>query len=171
MHHSELSYPDSETNVQENRSGLNDQPSKSTRNSKRRILIVFVVLLVGGLLFFSEYRDRKSLQAAARQGEQLKRNVKFQDIALSNLSGWSKISGRVENDSPYTLTGADVTVTIQDCVQNSCETVGQNSITMNDLSVPAQQARSFERYLTFKGLPAPRGQYKWRFDVEDLRGY
>jgi hypothetical protein len=147
------------------------EPRPQLKKSRRWWLILSAAVLIVGLFTVREYNDRRNLREAAVQNERLAQQVKFEEVSLSNLSGWSRISGRIKNSSAYMLTGADLTVTIQDCVNNACETVGENSLTVNDLSVPSKQSREFERYLTFKGLPPPRGTFKWQFNVERLRGY
>lgn len=173
LHHvPPLTYPDPDrVSEGERKPYIAELPTKTARKPQRWALGLAFLLVIGAWFAFNEYKDRLRLREASTQGSRLMEQVKFEEVSLSNLSGWSRISGRVRNTSGYTLTGADLTVTIQDCVHNSCETVGQNSLSVNDLTVPPRQSRAFERYLTFKGLPPPRGQYQWRYNVERLRGY
>lgn len=172
LHNVPLSYPDSDTHSEERDKPPFREASRPHRREPTRWMMgIVAVLFLGTLLGLNEYKDRRSLREATEQNSRLMSQVQFENVSLSNVSGWSRISGRIQNVSTYMLTGADLTVTVLDCVQGVCQTVGQNSLILNDLSVPAQQARSFERYIIFRGLPPPRGKYQWHYSVEKVRGY
>jgi hypothetical protein len=124
------------------------------------LLIALIVLIV--------------LQATKDQDESKKRiatrEIVLMDLAMrgpdsSIFPEIRTLTGRARNNSSgFTLTGVELKLTMYDCIDKGCETVGQTRKHLF-LRVPPGQPRDFEETIYFSGLRKPRGKHEWRYEV------
>jgi hypothetical protein len=69
--------------------------------------------------------------------------------------GW-EVTGNVKNNSPYTLYGFKLKVTVRDCPENAdCNVIGEDDVDIG-ANVPPSQLRSFQGYPMLFHMPTPK---------------
>ncbi|WP_324762079.1 hypothetical protein SO078_11270 [Sinorhizobium meliloti] len=81
-----------------------------------------------------------------------------------------RVRGTAANASDVTLEYFRLTVTLEDCPQDACKRIGEDTALIL-LRVPGGQNRPFETFLTFPYRPdeAPTAP-KWTYRVSEVRG-
>ncbi len=81
-----------------------------------------------------------------------------------------RVRGTAANASDVTLEYFRLTVTLEDCPQDACTRIGEDTALIL-LRVPGGQNRPFETFLTFPYRPdeAPTAP-KWTYRVSEVRG-
>lgn len=127
-------------------------------------IVLLGVVLIGGYLAFD------SLQKEASKNRIPASEVRFDDLRLG-IGTSAKLTGTVRNFSrQYTLSAAELQITIRDCFQGQCDVVGQDTTNLYGLSVPPGQVRAVDQYVFFSSLPAARGEYQWDYQVKSIEG-
>ena len=141
----------------------------------------FGVLVVGTMIFFLSLHEHET--EAKQKSELAKTFIKTAQVVLidpqvnfDKFDGHPmRITGRVRNESAYTLEKFEVHFTFQDCPirpqrgvaaktePGPCETIGDQENEIR-LEVPPSQSRDFDEYLSGPIL-APKGKIEWNYQV------
>jgi hypothetical protein len=129
--------------------------------------------------------------------EELSRRLIRPDEILGQTYGSWKVKGNVTNRSAYELSGFTLKIKVQDCptslsptsstwdrfplVQQTmepavssdvssdrCTTVGENEVSTY-LSVPPNQMRAFDHYVSLYDMPQPK-KLGWTYTIQEVRG-
>lgn len=132
---------------------------------KAGVAIILVgAVLIGGYLIFD------SLETSASKRRIPVSDLTFDELRL-NIGTNGKLTGTVHNLSKqYTLSSAELQITVRDCLQDKCDVVGQDTTTLYGLSVPPGQIRAVDQYVYFSALPAAHGEYKWDYAIKGTEG-
>jgi len=137
---------------------------------------VAVGLLVAFIIWFSDRDGRKPAAPEPVQTTQ-PAGLTAADIAIDGLTfeqsqpGRSfRLRGTVTNKGQTLLEYFRLSVTLEDCPDDVCQTIGDDAALIL-ARVPAGQSRPFETFLTFpnregQSLTAP----KWTADIVEVRG-
>ncbi len=137
---------------------------------------VAVGLLVAFIIWFSDRDGRKPAAPEPVQTTQ-PAGLTAADIALDGLTfeqsqpGRSfRLRGTVTNKGQTLLEYFRLSVTLEDCPDDVCQTIGDDAALIL-ARVPSGQSRPFETFLTFpnregQSLTAP----KWTADIVEIRG-
>lgn len=112
-----------------------------------------------------------------QDGQQIQPTLKPQDLALESVSFTRnrpdtsyRATGTVANRSGFNLDYFRLSATLQDCPQNQCKTLGEDTALIL-ARVPAGQSQAFETFFTF---PNPYGVEpsapKWSYTITEVRG-
>ena len=75
------------------------------------------------------------------------------------------VNGRIRNQSKeFTINMIKLQVTLQDCISERCDVIGQTNHRLF-LEVPPDQARNFEASIPFPSIVKMRGTPEWQFAV------
>jgi len=111
------------------------------------------------------------LQKEEHDREAAKRRVSVSQLQFEDLVLWNdKITGRVRNNSGYTVTSIELELTLKDCVGDSpphCDVVGQTTRSVY-VSIPPGQVRGLDEYASFSDVPALRGKRQWSYRVTEI---
>jgi uncharacterized protein (DUF58 family) len=128
------------------------------------LLFAFIVLLVGYWIHDSMKREASKKRIAFSE-------VQFTDLRLA-IGTTGKLTGTVRNGSQrYTLTDAELEITVRDCTQSGCDVVGQESTHLWSLNVPPGQVRAVDESVYFSNLPPRRGEYQWDYKIKSVEGH
>src|SRR5262245_7507365 len=96
--------------------------------------------------------------------------VVFTDTVLGQTYGSWKVKGNVTNHSAYELSGFTLKIKVQDCPVSGdhCTTVGEDEVSTY-LSVPPNQMRAFEHYVSLYNMPRFT-KWGWTYTVQEVRG-
>lgn len=122
--------------------------------------------------------DNKSAGGAAvPETQQVQPALTPEDIALEGVTFTRnrpdtsyRATGTVLNKSGFNLEYFRLSVTLEDCPNDQCKTIGQDAALIL-ARIPAGQSQAFETFFTF---PNPYGVEpaapKWSFKVTEVRG-
>lgn len=97
--------------------------------------------------------------------------VQFEDLQLQGIQRDSRLIGRVKNNSTtYNLSGLELEISVQDCIEAHCDTVGQATVSPFGLDIPPGQVRGLSESVYFSNLPERRGTYQWNYHVIWVKG-
>lgn len=137
----------------------------------RIVAAVALGVLIVALLFLAVwYTENQSAEKRKRDAAKtlIKNNqIELVDprVSFSAYDGRpEKMTGRIRNNSTYTLQGLEVKLVFQDCLPKAqCDTVGEVHEVI-DADVPPGQSRDFEEYLSGASM-SPKGQIAWTFQM------
>lgn len=146
------------------------------RNWVEPVLSVAVALGLAAafLIWLSEGTPER---APAPQPTTSAAGITADDIALEGLSFDAsesarsyRVRGTIENASEFTLEYFRLTVTLEDCPDDTCRRIGDDTALIL-VRVPGGQSRPFETFLTFpfRADEAPVAP-KWSYQVSQVRG-
>ena len=141
-----------------------------------------LLLLVGlgGILILwlavKKHHSNAEIEASMHQIEVSKHLIPISDVQLEDLqlipsysSEDYRLKARIHNNSKsYSVTGAEVQLTMKDCAINSCEIVGQTTASLWEM-VPPSQTRGVDVYVYFLAVPPARGKYQWDYRIACVR--
>lgn len=134
----------------------------------RTALKIAAVLFIACVLLIAVYFIHQKSEREAAKSRISFSEVRFDDLRLGIGSG--TLSGEVRNRSQrYTLTSVGLLITVRDCIQGSCDVVGQESETLW-MDVPPGQVRAVDHYVYFPHLPPRRGDYQWDYRITSVEG-
>jgi hypothetical protein len=142
----------------------------------RTVLIIAVVAGAGWLYHIiveNDKEDDKRRVELDKRTELSRRLIRpdeivFTDTVLGQTYGSWNVKGNVTNRSAYELEGFRLKIIVQDCPDNRCTTIGENEVSTY-LSVPPNQMRAFESYVSLHDMPEPK-KWGWTYTVQELRG-
>lgn len=140
---------------------------------------VLSLMVAAGLIsaFVIWINDGKSTTTADPETQQIQPALTPQDIALEGMTFARnrpdtsyRATGTVLNKSGFNLEYFRLSVTLEDCPNDQCKTVGQDAALIL-ARIPAGQSQAFETFFTF---PNPYGVEpaapKWSYKVTEVRG-
>jgi hypothetical protein len=147
-----------------------------------RNFVLFIVVAGGlGLWWIIENQNKQNREYEQKQAAQQyfaataikAMDLRLDDVVLNKASyGLSDyiLSGTVTNNSAFTLASLDFEVTMSDCIQAKCITVGQKNVSAA-VPVPASQRRAFSSYaVRFDNLPPLNGAARsWNYKLISTR--
>jgi hypothetical protein len=147
-----------------------------------RTFVIFLVVAGGiGIWVLIENSNKQSREyEQKRTAEQIftATAIKITDVALDDVKlakatyGLSDyiLSGTLTNNSAYNLGSLNFEVTMTDCMQAKCVTVGQKTVSA-DTQVPSSQRRAFSSYaIRFDNLPPLNGAARsWNYKLISTR--
>ena len=133
------------------------------------LAVLFIVIVAGaGWLYYTKLEDDKRAELSRR----LIRpdEVVFTDTVLGQTYGSWTVKGNVTNHSAYELEGFTLKIKVQDCpvLGDRCTTVGESEVSTY-LSVPPNQMRAFEHYVSLYDMPKLT-KWGWAYTVQEVRG-
>lgn len=140
------------------------------RKALRVCLTVLFIAVVAGAawLYYGKLEEDKQRELSRR----LIRpdEIIFTDTVLGQTYGSWKVKGNVTNRSPNELSGFTLKIKVQDCPVSGdrCTTIGENEVSTY-LSVPPNQMRAFESYVSLYDMPEPK-KWGWTYTVQEVRG-
>lgn len=115
-----------------------------------RIAVGVIVVGIVGTIAYWTYSDHRS-HLLVKPNE-----LAFSNVRLKRDFGSSyTVIGTIKNNSPHTLTGVALRVTLQDCPKGSCVTIGQDNAEVYSI-IPPSQMRTFDGDLYFSDMPTPQ---------------
>ncbi len=136
----------------------------------RAALKVAAIFIVAVIAFFIIYSGVQKNEQEASKNRIALSEVELNDLRLG-IGSSGKLTGTVRNRSlRYTLSGVDLQITLRDCIQQNCDTVGQENTSLWGLNVPPGQIRAVNGYVSFANLPPQRGEYRWDYQIKSVRG-
>jgi hypothetical protein len=132
------------------------------------VLIVVAVAAGAGWLYYENIQSEKRAELSRRL---IRPNeIVFTDTVLGQSYGSWKIKGNVTNRSAHELEGFTLKIEVQDCPVSGdrCTTIGEVNVSAY-LSVPPNQMRSFDQYVSLYNMPTPT-KWKWTYAVQEVRG-
>lgn len=139
-------------------------------------LMVAAGLVVAFVIWINEGGNAPDA-AIIGSGQPVKAEPKPQDIVLEGVAFSRnrpdtsyRATGTALNSSAFNLDYFRLSVTLQDCPQEQCRTLGEDSALIL-ARIPAGQGQSFETFFTF---PNPYGVEptapRWTYRVTEVRG-
>lgn len=139
----------------------------------------FLAWCIGGLIglaiiiaiFFgiSSHYERIKEEKARRSISQSE--IELVDLRLSTSSYSCTLTGRIRNRSAYNLRSITLLITVRDCIEDKCDIIGQSQETINFYgSIPTQQARDFEEYVSSLSVNSLKGKLVWDYKVLSIEG-
>jgi len=133
------------------------------------LALLFIVVAAGvGWFFYAKIEDDKRAELSRR----LIRpdEIVFTDTVLVQTYGSWKVKGNVTNRSSHELSGFTLKIIVQDCPVSGgrCTTIGENDASAY-VSVPPNQMRAFELYVSLDDMPKPTN-WGWTYTVQEVRG-
>jgi hypothetical protein len=133
------------------------------------LTVLFIVIVaVAGWLYYESIENDKRAELSRR----LIRldEVVFTDTVLGQTYGSWTVKGNVTNHSAYELEGFTLKIKVQDCpvLGDRCTTVGESEVSTY-LSVPPNQMRAFEHYVSLYDMPKLT-KWGWAYTVQEVRG-
>jgi hypothetical protein len=140
-----------------------------------------VLLVVGGLavalavviwayLSIQGEQNRKEFEASKTRIQSSE--IELVDVGLQPGYGPGdyKLVGRARNkNSSYTLGELNLQITLEDCIRDKCEVIGQKAETIY-LNAPPGQSRDFDEYVSFPGVKAIKGELQWNYRLVFVTG-
>lgn len=128
------------------------------------VIAAVLVLAVCGSLMYNNQQTNASKKLV--RVEQLS----FTDMRLGPESFGSsyKLTGRVKNNSGYTVVGIQTKLQVLDCDDNSkCDVVGEEEQHLLPV-IPAGQVRDIDESVYFGGGTRVRGRLQWNYRVTEI---
>jgi hypothetical protein len=144
---------------------------------------VFFLLIAGGIGIWvliensnkqsQEYEKKRAAEQLFAATAIKTGDVQLEDVKLTKTNyGTSEfvLSGTITNNSQYTLGSLSFEVTMTDCNQGKCITVGQQTASAS-VQVPSAQRRAFSSYtIRFDNLPTANGAARsWNYKLLSTR--
>ena len=126
--------------------------------------VVVIGLGIGGYIYWDQ--QRMAARSAYAKTLISPFNVDFFGMTLASNAGAHVVRGSVRNRSAFPLRSFTMKIIVQDCPNDKCETIGEDSI-YEYVSVPPGQVRTFESYVSLIGMPTPTKQ-QWYSNVLEL---
>jgi len=140
-----------------------------------RAVLLIVIVAGAGLLYYIKVENDKSKVEDDKRTELSRRLIRpdevvFTDTVLGQTYGSWKVKGNVTNHSAYELSGFTLKIKVQDCPVSGdhCTTVGEDEVSRY-LSVPPNQMRAFEHYVSLYNMPKLT-KWGWTYTVQEVRG-
>jgi hypothetical protein len=125
------------------------------------VLLTFACLVVAIIYFISAQNAREAKSRSQIPPSQ----VELGDATLREQYGSWKIAGTIKNNSPYTLTGLTVKITVRDCPENTaCVVIGEDDAIIYSVTVPPSQLRTFDGYVNLNNMPIPK-KLVWNYQL------
>jgi hypothetical protein len=140
------------------------------RKALRVCLAVLFIVVAGGAawLYYINVQEHKRAELSRR----LIRpdEIVFTDTVLRQSYGSWRVKGNVTNRSSHELSGFTLKIELQDCPvpDDRCTTIGENEVSTY-LSVPPNQMRAFESYVSLYDMPQLT-KWGWTYTVQEVRG-
>ena len=130
-------------------------------------LLVIVVAAGAGWLYYENLEDQKRRELSRRLTSP--NEISITDAVLGQTYGSWKVKGNVTNHSSHELSGLTLKIKVQDCPISSgrCTTIGENDVSTY-LSVPPNQMRAFEQYVSLHDMPTLT-KWQWSYDIREVR--
>jgi hypothetical protein len=127
-------------------------------------IAVPAVALIVGIFILNQRQSEKEARERIPANE-----LELTDMVLTTEYGSHKIVGRIRNRSPqYTLTAIGLTVTLEDCENDSphrsCATIGEDKDHNYSVDIPPDQVRDFSGYI-YPGDTKPKGKLVWHYSI------
>ena len=153
----------------------------------RRLLAVLAgVAVLVAILLFAWLEAERQQAAKEEQAAKLRiphENVELIDLRMGTDSSFVKLTGRVRNnDRRFTLTRMELRLRVEECAaldaqakaeapgwSAACDTVGDTTENIF-VTVPPQQAREIDDYVSFTAMGSPRMKRTWRYEVVSVSG-
>lgn len=135
----------------------------------RVTLVATIALIVAAIaIYFAHDRaETESSKRLVNTGQ-----LAFVDLRLGpeNYGGsFYKLTGRVRNNSPYSVFEVRAKIRILDCdTQSHCEVVGEEETDISPL-VPPDQVRDIDSSVYFGSSTRIRGQFQWNYEIIEIR--
>jgi hypothetical protein len=139
---------------------------------RKLTLIVVIVGAVGIVILFSYFHEQEEENARKREMQKhlvAPTRLDFQDMRLGKEYGSDyRLTGRVKNNSQYSITAITVKVTISDCDSNGhCDVVGDKQEECY-LKIPPGQARDLNETLFMDHGTEIRNTMQWNYSIPDV---
>jgi len=136
----------------------------SFRKATLAIVGVLVLVIVGYFVY-----DKQQTEASKKlvRAEQLE----FTDMRLGPESYGSsyKLTGRVKNNSQYTVFGIQAKIRVLDCDEKAhCEVVGEEQENIGP-TIPPGQVRDIDNSIYFSSGTHVRGRFEWNYVINEIR--
>jgi len=150
----------------------------------RAAALILLAICGVGIFLIIENSEKQTKQRQQQQAEEERRatnSIRSDDLLLSGISlvkdqyggGWT-LQGTITNNSKFDLGRISFRVTIQDCPNQVCKIIGQettSTISAFDQKslVPAGQVRLFKTYrMKFENMP-PATASRWDYTISTIR--
>lgn len=133
------------------------------------LALLFIAVAAGaGWLYYEKIENdkRKELSRRLIRPDE----IVFTDTVLAQTYGSWKVKGNVTNRSSHELSGFTLKIIVRDCPVSGerCTTIGENDASAY-LSVPPNQMRAFELYVSLYDMPQA-AKWGWTYIVQEVRG-
>lgn len=127
-----------------------------------RVIVAFIVIALVAIVVFSIQADKN--REAKSHALISPSQVELHDVVLRKSESW-EVVGNVKNNSPQTLTGFTLRITVRDCPESSdCVVIGQDDVDIGLLGVPPSQLRSFQAFPNLSDMPTPK-KPTWNYEL------
>jgi hypothetical protein len=134
--------------------------------SFRKVVLIIAGVITLTVIGYTAY-DKQQTEASKRlvRFDQLD----FTDMRLGLGDYASKLTGRVKNNSKYTVFEVRASIRALDCDQNEkCEVIGEEEQDIVPV-VPPGQVRDVDKSIYFSGNTKPRGKFQWNYRITEVR--
>jgi hypothetical protein len=135
----------------------------------RKSMIVIAVVLA---LIILGYLENEKLQTEASKNLVRFDQLEFADMRLGPESYGSsyRLTGRIKNNSPYSVFGIKAKVHVLDCDEKShCDVIGEEEESIGPL-IPPGQVRDIDDSIYFSGATHVKGQFQWNYTISEIQG-
>jgi hypothetical protein len=140
---------------------------------RKAALVVLGVVVLGALLvyLYVEYDKAESARKLAHARTLIAKNqIEIIDARVSFRSydgSPERITGRLRNNSNYTVQSVELHLQFQDCAANeACETVGDDDEDVH-VNVPPGQSRDFDSSIYGNRISA-KGTRRWNYFIKSI---
>ncbi len=135
-------------------------------------LVVVAVVAVGAMLLIGYFQEQEKESARKREAAKhlvAPTSLDYQDMRLGKEYGSDyRLTGRVKNNSQYTITAITVKVSISDCDSSGhCDVVGDKQ-EEHYLRIPPGQARDLNETLFMDQGTEIRNFMQWSYTITDV---
>ncbi len=139
---------------------------------RKLTLVVLAVGAIGIILLLGYFHQQDEEEARNREAAKhlvAPTSLDFQDMRLGKDYGDDyRLTGRVKNNSQYTITAITVRVSISDCDSGGhCDVVGDDQEDFY-LRIPPGQARDLDEYLFMGQGTEIRNTMQWGYTIPDV---
>jgi hypothetical protein len=134
----------------------------------RKAAIAIAVVIV---LFVFGYIENKKQQDEASKILVHLDQLDFSDMSLGPESYGTdyKLSGRIKNNSPYSVFSVKAKIHVLDCDKEAhCDVVGEEERNIAPL-IPPGQVREIDDSIYFGSATRVQGQFRWDYTVSEIQ--
>ena len=90
-------------------------------------------------------------------------------LGLESYGSSYKLTGRIRNNSPYSVFEVKARIRILDCdTQSHCDVVGEAETDISPL-IPPSQVRDIDTSVYLGSETRIRGQFQWNYEITEIR--
>lgn len=126
--------------------------------------------VLAGLYFYVNQQQEEQAAKKLIAADQ----IEFRSLRLTSTVSSYKLLGEVRNNSLHELTSATLNLKAYDCPAQSitpdCSIIGEDDDVYVSATVPSNQVRAVDAYVSFYNMPEVKGHFLWSYFIAETRG-